>query len=420
MSEDRTDSDVLSELRRRAEERLQGQLANDIELTELSLKETRNLVHELRTHQIELEMQNEELRRIQDELVEARNRYEDLYDFAPVGYLTIGEKGIVEEANLAMAELLNLERGSLFGRSLSSFIIEEDQDIFYRHRREVLDTRERRVCEVRLKKEEGGSFWARLEIQVLAENAGVLRMAVSNIEDRRRMEEELVRSQRLRAVGELAAGVSHNLNNILTGILGPARMLQRMTDDPAQLREVEDIVTSGIRARDLVHRLHLSVHGEEDGVPKSVEIDPVVREVVQMMRPRWKDEPESRGIPIEMVSRLEGIHPIRATESRLHDILVNLLLNAVEAMPQGGAITLGTRAVEDQVELTCADTGIGMDEETRKRVFEPFFTTKMEVGTGLGLSTAHHAVTQWGGDAEVASTPGKGSVFTFRFPRWTG
>ena len=399
---------------------MQGQLASDIELTELSLEEARNLVHELRTHQIELEMQNEELRRIQDELVEARNRYEDLYDFAPVGYLTIGEKGIVEGANLTMAELLNLERESLLGRPLSSLIIEEDQDTFYFYRREVLDTRERRVCEVRLKMGKGISFWARLEIQVVAENAGALRMAVSDVDERRQMEEELVRSQRLRAVGELAAGVSHNLNNILTGVLGPAMMLKRMTDDPAQLREVEDIVTAGIRARDLVHRLHLSVHGEEEVNLKSVEIDPVVSEVVQMMRPRWKDEPESRGIPIEVVTRLEGTHPIRGTESRLHDILVNLLLNAVEAMPEGGTITMGTRAVGDQVELTCADTGIGMDEETRKRVFEPFFTTKMVVGTGLGLSTAHHAVTQWGGDAEVASAPGKGSIFTFRFPRWTG
>ena len=414
------ESDALSELRRRAEERLQGQLASDKELTELSLEETRHLVHELQTHQIELEMQNEELRRIQDELVEARNRYADLYDFAPVGYLTIDAKGIVEEANLTIAELLNLERASLPGCPLSSLIVEEDQDTFYLYRREVLDTRERRFCEVRLKMGEEISFWARLEIQAAAENTDGLRIAISDVDDRRQMEEELVRSQRLRAVGELAAGVSHNLNNILTGVLGPARMLQRMTDDPKQLREVEDIITSGIRARDLVHRLHLSVHGEEDGVPKSVEIDPVVREVVQMMRPRWKDEPESRGIPIEVVTRLEGTHPIRGIESSLHDILVNLLLNAVEAMPKGGTITMGTRAVGDRVELTCVDTGIGMDEETQRRVFEPFFTTKMDVGTGLGLSTAHHAVTLWGGDAEVASSLVEGTVFTFRFPRWDG
>ena len=108
MSEDRADSDALAELRRRAEERLHGRLTSDGDLTELSIEEVRHLVHELQTHQVELEMQNEELLRIQEERVEARNGYEELDDFAPVGYLTIGEKGIVEKANLTIAELLEL------------------------------------------------------------------------------------------------------------------------------------------------------------------------------------------------------------------------------------------------------------------------------------------------------------------------
>jgi len=103
----------------------------------------------------------------------------------------------------------------------------------------------------------------------------------------------------------------------------------------------------------------------------------------------------------------------------LHDLLLNLLFNAVDAMPEGGTITLCTQSVDGGVQLTVRDTGIGMEEETRRRVFEPFFTTKMDVGSGLGLSTVHGTVTRWGGHIEVESAPGQGTTFTLWFPAWS-
>ena len=142
----------------------------------------------------------------------------------------------------------------------------------------------------------------------------------------------------------------------------------------------------------------------------------MVQQAVQAARPRWKDEPEARGKIVEVVTQLEEVPPVRGTEAGLHDALLNLLFNAVDAMLQGGTITIGVRQVEEAVELTVADTGIGMDEETRRRVFEPFFTTKMDVGTGLGLSTVYRMVTSWGGRVEVESAPGKGSRFILRLP----
>ncbi|NQU42751.1 response regulator [bacterium] len=242
---------------------------------------------------------------------------------------------------------------------------------------------------------------------------------VRDITERKQMEQELIRLERLRAVGELSAGVSHNLNNILTNVLGPAQLLKRKTDDPELLREVDDIVTSAIRARDLVHELHLSVRtqGEESLTP--VPADLVVQQAVQTSRPRWKDEPEAQGIAIEMITHWGGVPSIKGTEAGLHDILTNFIFNAVDAMHEGGVITIQTQTVEDKVQITFSDTGTGMDEETRRRVFEPFFTTKMDVGSGLGLSTAYNTVTGWGGTIEVDSTPGGGTTFTLRFPVWS-
>jgi len=241
-----------------------------------------------------------------------------------------------------------------------------------------------------------------------------------NITERKQMEEELIRTQRLRAAGELSAGVSHNLNNILSSVLGPAQLLTGMTDDPEILREVEDIISSARRARDLVHRLHLSVRGIEEDKHLPTSINEAIQEAVQTTRPRWKDEPESRGIDIEIEMQLEDVPPIQGTRSRLHDAFTNLIFNAVDALSEGGAITIHTQCVDDRVQLTFSDTGVGMDEETRRRVFEPFFTTKIDIGTGLGLSTVYKTVEQWGGTIEVESIPGKGTTFILQLPIWKG
>ena len=151
-----------------------------------------------------------------------------------------------------------------------------------------------------------------------------------------------------------------------------------------------------------------------------VSVNAHIGEVVEMARSRWKDEPEARGVTVEVVTELGETADIQGDPSELDDAILNLLLNAVDAMPEGGTITLSTRTVEAGVQLTVSDTGIGMAEETRRRVFEPFFTTKADVGSGLGLPTVLAAVTRWGGRIEVDSTPGEGTTFTLHMPVWAG
>ena len=242
---------------------------------------------------------------------------------------------------------------------------------------------------------------------------------LQDITERKWLEQEMVRMQRLRAVGELSAGVSHNLNNILTGILGPAQMLEMMTDDPKLSSHTGVIIASALRARDLVHRLHLSTRGMEEDELRSVQVNTIIREAVLASRPRWKDEPEAKGLALEVVTDLDDVPSIRGTESSLLDIFVNLIFNAVDAMPEGGTIAICTKRDAEVVLVTVSDTGVGMDEETSRRIFEPFFTTKMDVGSGLGLSTAYGAVTRWGGRMDVESVPGQGATFAIRLPVWT-
>ena len=128
-----------------------------------------SLIHELEVHQIELEMQNEELRRIQGELEKTRDRYSHLYDFAPVGYFTLSEKGIIEEANLSCASMLGVERSSLIGKPFSRFICKDDQDAFYFHRKTLFEANAKQVCELKLVRKDRTQFHAQLE-SIVAKN----------------------------------------------------------------------------------------------------------------------------------------------------------------------------------------------------------------------------------------------------------
>lgn len=241
----------------------------------------------------------------------------------------------------------------------------------------------------------------------------------SDITVRKRMEQDLIRSQRLRAIGELASGISHNLNNVLTAVLGPAMMLKRQQKDPKFQAQLELIVTASRRAADLVRRFRHSINQETAAACGSISVNDVVAEVVRLGRPRWKDEPEARGINIEVIMELRPCPQVKATSAGLFDVVTSLCFNALDAMPTGGTMTLSTAATGNEVILAVRDTGVGMDEETRTRIFDPFFSTKLTVGHGLGLSTAYAEVTKWGGRIEVESTQGRGSVFLLRLPVFT-
>ena len=183
-----------AELRRRAEEMDRGRAAQAPDnLEALSPEEIRRTLHELRVHQIELELQNEELRQAQAELDAARARYFDLYDLAPVGYCTVSEQGLILEANLTAAALLGVARSALVQQPLTSFILPEDQDIYYLYRKQLPEAGAPQACELRMVEADGTAFWARLEATV-AEAAGgapVCRVVMSDITERKRTEEAL-------------------------------------------------------------------------------------------------------------------------------------------------------------------------------------------------------------------------------------
>lgn len=230
-----------------------------------SPEKTRQTLHELLVHQIELEMLNEELRRIQLELETTRARYFNYYDLAPVGYCTLDETELIVEANLTAAAWLGMARDTLVGKRLRHFIFKEDEDRYYLMRKQLLRLGDARTCELRVLKNDGTHFWSQLTVTVAkdSESRRVLRVVLSDINERVLLQKQSEPTQKMQALGQVTV-VAHDFNNILASILGYTEMaLERVTPDMdgelvSSLKEVKQASQCG---RDLIAKLLASIPG---------------------------------------------------------------------------------------------------------------------------------------------------------------
>lgn len=233
--------------------------------------------------------------------------------------------------------------------------------------------------------------------------------------ERGRLEAELVRSQRMRAVADLAAGISHNLNNLLAAMLGSAQLLAASGRDPETKLNARELVATIGRARDLVDRFRVSTKSARED-PESVDVAMAVRDAVS-------HSPILAGMagPLRAVTVLDDLQRLPRVSARaqgLREVLTSLVTNALEAMPQEGTVTLSGRVEGTTVLIAVQDSGVGMDRDAMARAFEPFFTTKPQVGRGLGLSVAQSMVTAWGGAISLSSSPGEGTTALIALPVW--
>ncbi len=231
-------------------------------------------------------------------------------------------------------------------------------------------------------------------------------------EEIKRIHSQLFRSEKLASIGKLAAGVAHEINNPLTGILTNSSLLVEDLDKEDPRREdVEVIVKETIRCREIVKRL-LDFARQTKPQKKLTDVNAVIENIILLVR----NQASFRNIVID--KRLTpGIPPILADTDQIQQVFVNIILNAAEAMPNGGTLTISTDLPpsDNVVAIAFADTGLGIAESNRERIFDPFFTTK-EHGTGLGLAISYGIVEQHGGTINVTSSMGKGSRFTIELP----
>ncbi|HZF01387.1 MAG TPA: ATP-binding protein [Methylomirabilota bacterium] len=241
----------------------------------------------------------------------------------------------------------------------------------------------------------------------------------------------VMQQERLKALGQMASGIAHDVNNALSPIIGFAELINMSESGLAEKskRHLKHIQTAAEDIAHIVSRLRDFYRTRDGDEPlQLLNLNKIVEQVIEMTAPRWRTMPQSHGITIEMQRELKsGLPEMIGIESELREVLTNLVINAVDAMPEGGNITVRTfskknisaetkTASPSHIILEICDTGVGMDEETRARCLEPFFSTKGNRGTGLGLSMVYGVVERHEGVIEIDSTLGKGTMMRLIFP----
>ena len=342
-----------------------------------------------------------------------------MFDTAPVGIALADREGRVVESNRALQALLGYSAAELSGLRYPDLVHDADRPEILAGAQALIDAaRSSFQLEARCLEKDGASVWTRLHVAPVAGRGGGWQFAVAtfeNIHEQKLLEERLLQSHKLEAMGRLAGGIAHDFNNLLTAMAGYTDLLLSRGDLGGAARsDAAEIRRAVSRAAALTRQL-LAFGGRQMLQPRVLNLNDVVREIEAMLR-------RVIGEDVELVTELEAdLWPVRADSGQFEQVIVNLALNARDAMPGGGNLVLSTRNAARErsyVALAVADTGVGMDEGTLARVFEPFFTTKEEgKGTGLGLATVYGIVEQSGGHIEVTTEPGLGTTFTILLPR---
>ncbi|HEY3038232.1 MAG TPA: ATP-binding protein [Pyrinomonadaceae bacterium] len=237
------------------------------------------------------------------------------------------------------------------------------------------------------------------------------------IAEQERIREQFSQMEKLSALGELASGVAHDFNNTLAGILGRAQLILR-TNDPEKIqRGLNIIIKTAEDGAKTVKRIQDFARQRRDHDFEPVSIDQILFDVSEITRPRWKDRAEASNVQITLDLQIRSKAKVMGDESELREVLVNMVFNAVDAMPQGGNLTLTAEDVDDTVMISIGDTGTGMPPEVKTRIFDPFFTTKGKAGMGLGLAVSFGIIRRHEGSVEVDSEVGVGTRFRISLPK---
>lgn len=358
-----------------------------------------------------------ELRRAEAEAFEHKSFMASLADLAPDEIYTLDLEGRFTWMNERAQASNYLLSTSLIGRHFNDIVAVESRDAVSLNLARTLEGEDTQ-CEVQTIRPDGTVHYVEAYTSALWREGNVTGVLVflRDITERKRAQERMAQSDKLRAVGELAAGVAHNLNNSLTVIQGRAQLLLMRATDEATSKSLE-VITRAVSdsAQTLRRMLDFARRGTTTDFGP-VDLADLVASSVEIARPKWQSSSATRSGKIEVEVVNQGPVYVYGDAAELREVVLNMIFNAVDAMPEGGTIETGSRAEIDSACFWVADTGRGMPPEVVERIFEPFYTTKGERGTGLGLSASHGIVARHAGRIMVVSFPGEGTRFEVRLP----
>lgn len=356
-------------------------------------------------------------------LMESEERYRMIFEHSPLGIVHCSVDGTVLDCNEKFAEIIGAPREAIIGMNLPTTITDKRmlqglQDALDgklgRYEGDYTSVTGKKTTAVRA-----------LATRLTTPDGRVLG-AVGICEDRteqKRAEHLLVQAERFKAVADLAGGVAHNFNNLLQIIVGGLDLALMDIEDGRSAgvkKSLEMLLRSSHHGAEMVRRLQscANVRLDLQGAERTVfDLSTVVQDVREMTRPLWETTPQKEGVEIRFTVDTKEGALVRGSENEIFEVLVNLVKNAVEALPNGGELRVTTAVEKDQVIFRVSDSGIGMTEEQLKRAFDPFWSTKgLGIGTGMGLAVTRGIVKRHGGAIAAESLKGQGSTFTMTLP----
>ena len=356
--------------------------------------------------------------RLYGEVAETKQYLEQLISSAGDAIVSVDGEGKIRGWNPAAERIFGQAAGQVVGQPFAGLVPPDPM----RTARATLSRESPvRAFDVATKRADGRPLNLAVTLSYLPGRDGApdgMLAIVRDMTSQREIEAQMHQSERLTALGQMAGGIAHDFNNLLQAILGYAQLMARSPGNADVVRRGLDVIEKAANGgAETVRRIQKFARLRPDEPFVTMDLNQVVRDSLAITRPRWEEKKVKGGVPLQLELELGPVPVVMGRPAELNEVITNLVLNAIDAMPKGGTLRIRTRLGDHRhAVITVADTGMGMSDEVRKKVFDPFFTTKGEEGTGLGLSVSHSIVERHGGDLKVDSRTGEGTTFTITLP----
>jgi PAS domain S-box-containing protein len=353
--------------------------------------------------------------------IESLSRYKELFESVSDVVFINDKEGKFLEVNDVACDCLGYSRDQFLERKLKDLTCPEFYDLLSKMGRQISQGHSYQF-EINMLSSKGLSIPFEFQGRVISYlNQSAFLSVARDMSVRQKLQQTLIKSERLSAVGEMASGVAHNFNNLLQMIMAGAEAAKNKLES-GKIREcreaIKNIINASQRGADVVRRIKDFTVVTPDGIDGGAvfDLEALVAEAIELTKPLWKSPSSPRKYHLNFVKN--GDCHIKGNSSEIYEVLINLIKNALEAMPHGGALTLSTQSRDGLITMKIADTGKGIPEENFQRIFEPFFTTKGTQSSGLGLSSCYGIVKKHQGEIQVDSTLGQGTVFAIALPKF--
>ena len=351
------------------------------------------------------------------DIKETKSYLENLINDAGDAIITVDAGNLITSWNASAERIFQYPRDAVLGQNIATIFPCDD---YLRLRCDVLEEGQVRHIESQLAQTDGTLVECSLTLSPLHGGRDEIvgfSIIIRDITREKQWREQLLQSEKLRALGEMAAGVAHNFNNLLGTILGHTELLLEEPEDVDEVKEGLRIIHKASKdAAQVVYRIQTFARSSSDTDFAPTDLQQLVEETVDVTQSIWGDPTRQPDKPIDLILRLEPVPLVYSRAAEIREVVTNFIINAVDAMPQGGVLALATYQHGSFVCVEISDTGTGMPEEVQRHIFDPFFTTKGNKGTGLGLSVSHTLLKGHGGDIDVQSTEGCGATFVLKLP----